>query len=176
MQRDRPYRKEINMRVLGKTYTQKVVFTKPGSRYADKHAIKIDENGHKTLNKTGERTNIYLKIQAHADECDIEKILSRAEVEGYEILDRREVISGDVTLVPKSLLEAQITLQKQENDFNKLPLEVRKKFNFSFTEYIAEAGNNLKSWAEKMGYGPEPKQEPVLSFEKPETKEEKGDE
>lgn len=54
------------------------------------------------------------------------KILARAEVEGYEILDRREVMSGDVTLVPKSLLEAQITLQKQENDFNKLPLDVRK--------------------------------------------------
>lgn len=61
------------MRVLGKNYTQKVVHTTPGSRYADKHAISIDQNGHKSLNKTGEQTNIYLKIQAHADECDIEK-------------------------------------------------------------------------------------------------------
>lgn len=140
------------MRVLGKAYASKQVFTPGGSRYADKHAVSIDEFGHKTLRKTGEQTNIYLKIQAHADECDIEKILSRAEVEGYEILDRKEVMSGDVSIMPKSLLEAQITLQKQENEFNKLPLEIRKEFNYSFTEYIAEASNNMNKWAEKMGY------------------------
>lgn len=164
------------MRVLGKAYATKVVFTNPGSRYAEKHAVSIDDNGHKSLSKTGEKTNIYLKIQAHADEVDIEKILNRCEIEGYEILDRREVVSGDVTMVPKSLLEAQITLQKQENDFNHLPLEVRKKFNFSFTEYIAEAGNNTKSWAEKMGYINPPKQEPIIKHFDTEPKEEKGDE
>lgn len=140
------------MRILGKAYKRENVFTTPGSRYADKHAVTIDDNGHKSLTKTGEKTNIYLKIQTHADECDIEKILNRCEVEGYEILDRREVMEGDVTMVPKSLLEAQITLQNQENEFNKLPLEIRKKFNFNFSEYIAEAGKDIKTWAEKMGF------------------------
>lgn len=164
------------MRVLGKAYKPTRVFTIPGSRYADKHAISIDDNGHKTLRKTGEKTNIYLKIQAHADECDIEKILNRAEIEGYEILDRKEVMSGDVTMVPKSLMEAQITLQEQENAFNKLPLEVRKKFNFSFTEYIAQASNNFTQWADKMGYLPNhEEQTPEIPGSSPKP-EEKGEE
>ena len=49
------------------------------------------------------------------------------------------------------LVEAQILLQEQENVFNQLPLETRKQFGFSFTQYIAEAGNDIKSWAGKMG-------------------------
>lgn len=127
-------------------------YCKSGSRYADKHAVRIDDKGHKTLVKTGEKTDIYAKIQSHKDECDIELILQRAEVEGYEILDKRQVISGDVTAVPKSLMEAQMMLQNMENDFNKLPIDVRRQFNFSFNEYVAEAGNDLNSWSKKMGY------------------------
>lgn len=131
---------------------RKRFYCNAGSRYADKHAIRINEQGHKTLVKTGEKTDIYAKIVSHKDECDIESLLARAEVEGYEILERKEASYGDVTAIPKSLLEAQIMLQDQENEFNHLPLEVRKQFNFSFSEYIAEAGNNIESWANKMGF------------------------
>lgn len=124
-------------------------YCNPGSRLADVHAIRIDDLGHKTLVKTGEQTDIYAKIQSHVDECDIEALLARSEVEGYEILDRKEAMYGDVTVAPKSLLEAQIMLQDRENEFNQLPLEIRKEFNFSFSEYIAEAGNNVENWAKK---------------------------
>ena len=48
-------------------------------------------------------------------------------------------------------MEAQILLQEQENKFNQLPLETRKQFGFSFTQYIAEAGKDINSWASKMG-------------------------
>lgn len=122
-----------------------------GSRFADKHAVRIDDNGHKTLVKTGEKTNIYEKIQSHVEECDIKKIWERAQVEGYEILNKREAISGDVTMVPTSMLEAAQQLQDMENDFNALPIDIRRQFNFSFTEYIAEAGNDINSWGNKMG-------------------------
>lgn len=131
-----------------------------GSRYADKHAVRIDDNGHKTLVKTGEKTDIYEKIQSHVDECDIQKIWERAQTEGYEILNKREAISGDVTLVPGSMLEAAQKLQDMENDFNQLPIDIRRSFNFSFTEYIAEAGKDVQSWGKKMGYIKEPVIEP----------------
>ena len=126
-------------------------YCKSGSQLAEKHAIRIDDNGHKRLVKTGEFTNIYEKIQSHADEVDIEKLWERCQMEGYEILNKREAISGDVTMIPNSLLEASIMLQDRENEFNQLPLDIRKQFNFSFNEYIAEASNDLKSWASKMG-------------------------
>lgn len=156
---------------MAKTAEQKRFFCNAGSRLAVKHAIRIDDNGHKTLVNTGEKTNIYEKIQSHKDEVNIEKLWERCQVEGYEILNRREAMSGDVTMVPTSMLEAAQMLQDRENDFNQLPLDIRKQFNFSFTEYIAEAGKNFKSWSEKMGLIKEPSPEP-----KPEAPKEGGDE
>lgn len=126
-------------------------FSNPGSKLAENHAIRIDDNGHKTLAKTGEKTDIYEKIKSHDLEVDIFEILRRCDAEGYQILDAAKVIEGDVTVVPKSMMEAQMILQEQENTFNQLPLDIRKQFNFSFTQYIAEAGNDIKSWGNKMG-------------------------
>lgn len=126
-------------------------YCNPGSRLAPKHAVRIDDNGHKSLVRTGEFTNIYEKIQSHVEECDIKLIWERAQTEGYEILNKREAISGDVTMCPTSMLDAAQRLQDMENDFNQLPLDVRRSFNFSFTEYIAEAGKDAASWATKMG-------------------------
>lgn len=145
-------------------------YCKSGSRLAAKHAVRIDDNGHKTIVATGEYTNIYEKIQSHKDECDIAKILERCDVEGYEILNKREAISGDVTMLPTSMLDAAQKLQDMENDFNSLPLDVRRKFNFSFTEYIAESGKDINSWATKMGIlkeaiAEQPKVEPKAANE-----------
>lgn len=141
-----------------------------GSRLAPKHAVRIDDNGHKILVRTGEFTNIYEKIQSHVEECDIKLIWERAQTEGYEILNKREAISGDVTMCPTSMLDAAQRLQDMENDFNQLPLDVRRSFNFSFTEYIAEAGKDVSSWATKMGIvkkeAPAKEPEPEVSVEK----------
>ena len=141
---------------MSKEVATKRFFSNAGSQWADNHAIRIDDNGHKTLAKTGEKTNIYEKIKSHDMEVDIFEILKRCDAEGYQILDAAKVIEGDVTAVPKSMMEAQILLQEQENTFNHLPLDVRKQFNFSFTEYIAEAGKDLKAWSTKMGFEEKP--------------------
>lgn len=146
-------------------------YSNPGSQLAPVHAIRIDDNGHKTLVDTGEKTDIYAKIVSHMDEVDLEMLLARCDAEGYEILNKRDAISGDVTLQPKSLLEAAQILQDQENTFNHLPLEVRKEFNYNFNEYIAEASKDIKSWASKMGYT-----EPTTKIEEPPTNEPKGGE
>lgn len=136
---------------MSKEAVAKRFFSNPGSKWAENHAIRIDDNGHKTLAKTGEKTDIYEKIKSHDMEVDIFEILRRCDAEGYQILDAAKVIEGDVTVVPKSMMEAQMILQEQENTFNQLPLDIRKQFNFSFTQYIAEAGNDIKSWGNKMG-------------------------
>ena len=137
-------------------------YSNPGSQLAPVHEIRIDDKGHKTLIDTGEKTDIYAKIKSHNDEVDIVALLRRCDVEGYQILDQREAMSGDVTMVPKSFMEAQQMLQDMENKFNKLPLETRKEFNFSFTEYIAEAGNDFNSWSKKMGLIKEEPIKPVV--------------
>ena len=124
----------------------------PGSRLATIHKVRIDDNGHKTLMATGEKKNAYAIIQKHADEVDIYEIMRRCEIEGYQILDAKQVYEGDVTMTPKTMMEAMQKLQDAENNFNKLPLEVREKFNYSFTEYIAQADKDLEKWSKNMGF------------------------
>lgn len=141
------------MRVFTKSIqANKIKFTNPGSRLATVHRIRIDDNGHKTLMATGEKKNAYAIIQKHADEVDIYEIMRRCEIEGYEILDAKQVYEGDVTITPKTMMEAMQKLQDAENNFAKLPLEIRQKFNFSFTEYIAQADKDLEGWAKNMGF------------------------
>lgn len=131
-------------------------YSNPGSRIAELHAIRIDDLGHKTLVKTGEITDIYVKIQSHVDDVDITALWQRAQMEGYQVLDRREVTQGDLTIVPNSLMEAAQILQDQENKFNQLPIDIRREFNFDFNQYIAESGRNIESWSKKMGLFKEP--------------------
>lgn len=144
-------------------------YSNPGSRMAELHAIRIDDLGHKTLVKTGELTDIYVKIQSHVEDVDITALWQRAQMEGYQVLDRREVTQGDLTIIPNSLMEAAQILQDQENKFNQLPIDIRREFNFDFNQYIAESGRNIDSWSKKMGLYKE--QEPI-----PEPTPEKGGE
>ena len=145
------------MRVFTKAIqANKIKCTNPGSRLATVHRIRIDDNGHKTLMATGEKKNAYAIIQKHADEVGIYEIMRRCEIEGYEILDAKQVYEGDVTMTPKTMMEAMQKLQDAENNFAKLPLEVRQKFNFSFTEYIAQADKDLEKWSRNMGFVSDP--------------------
>ena len=141
-----------------------------GSMYADNHAVRIDDHGHKTLVKDGTKTNTYEVIQSYADECDIEQIIKRAQaLEDPEILNRAQGIYGDITSTPKSLLEAAQMLQDAENEFNELPIDIRRNFNFNFNEYIAAASNDKEDdFMRKMSIQqPEPEPE---STPAPETK------
>lgn len=141
------------MRVFTKDIQKREIKTcNPGSRYAIVHKVRIDDNGHKILMATGEKKNAYAIIQKHADEVDIYEIMRRCEIEGYQILDAKQVYEGDVTMTPKTMMEAMQKLQDAENNFNKLPIEVREKFNYSFTEYIAQADKDLEKWSRNMGF------------------------
>lgn len=141
------------MRVFTKDIQKREIKScNPGSRYVTVHKVRIDDNGHKTLMATGEKKNAYAIIQKHADEVDIYEIMRRCEIEGYQILDAKQVYEGDVTMTPKTMMEAMQKLQDAENNFNKLPLEVREKFNYSFTEYIAQADKDLEKWSQNMGF------------------------
>ena len=77
---------------------------------------------------------------------------------------------ADITDMPKSYIEAHNKIQKMEQNFNELPLEIRNKFDNSFTKYLAEAGS--ESWMKNLGLVKEPTktEEPT-----PETKEEKAE-
>lgn len=123
-------------------------YTCPTGTEVDKtYEMVITEEGQKKLKHNG-FTNRYEKVQSHAEECKIENILAKATVDP-SVLNARQGLYIDTVNMPKSLAEAQMLMQKVENEFNALPVEVRKEFNNSPEEYIAAYGN--EKWAKAVG-------------------------
>jgi len=112
-----------------------------GEKEVPTYTLKIDEKtGKEELKQTG-TTNIYELIQASKDECDVYNILKRYEAGNVEILNQRQGVYADMTKAPTSLAQAQQMLLDAEQDFYMLPVEIRKEFNNSPSEYISAISN-----------------------------------
>lgn len=118
-----------------------------GNEYDKTYTMIIDEFGHKELKCTGE-TNRYEKIQSHLDEVLIENILAKATMDP-SVLNKREGLYFDSTSMPKTLAEAQNAILALNQEFEKLPVEIKQKFDNSAEKYIAAYGS--KEWGDKMG-------------------------
>lgn len=123
--------------------------TEAGRKFKNEYEIKIDEDGHKRVHKSGE-TNLYERIQEALPDTLIINILDRAAMGDPEALARHQENYLDATDMPKTLAEAQNTIIRIQNEFEDLPAEVRKKFDFSAEKYVAEYGT--ESWLSNMGY------------------------
>ena len=56
---------------------------------------------------------------------------------------------------PASIAEAQQYIIDAKAEFEKLPKDIKAKFEFNAEMYIAELGNDPKSWLEKTGFADE---------------------
>lgn len=100
----------------------------------------IDKNGKVKVVETG-KTNIYEKIQASKDQTLVYNILERFNQGDVQALNQRQGQYGDFTNAPKTLVEAQQALIDAENYFYSLPLDVRKEFDHSLSEFLSSASN-----------------------------------
>lgn len=107
-----------------------------GEEFEQEYIEKIDENGHKYLEESGQ-TNIYDRIQASHEETKIYNIIKRYEQGDETALDRVTGMYIDSTGMPKSLMEAHQRIAEIENAFEKLPLEIRADFNHNPSEFIS---------------------------------------
>lgn len=110
---------------------------------------KVGDDGKVKVVETG-KTNIYEKIQVSKDETLVYNILDRFNAGDINALNQRKGSYGDFTNAPKTLAEAQQTLINAENYFYSLPLEVRKEFNHSVSEFLHSAGDG--KLAERHAY------------------------
>lgn len=92
-------------------------------------------DGKKRLVVTG-KENVKDFIEASKAETLISNIMKRFEQGDISVLSRTQGFYGDVTSMPSNLAEAQNTLITLENQFNSLPVEVRKNFDNSFDNYV----------------------------------------
>lgn len=111
------------------------------------------------LVKSGE-TNVYEMIQKDADECNIERILQRAAMGDLSALQQRDATYVDATTLPKNLMEAQNLQIRLQDEFYKMPIEVRRQFNNSPEQYVNEMGT--PEFMEKMA----PYNEKILAISK----------
>lgn len=122
--------------------------TEAGNRKTKTYRESISEEGVKSLVEDSE-VDSYEGIQAYKDECDIKNILARVSAGDENALHQRIGEYLDTTTMPKTLAEAQNMVIKAEQEFKKLPLNIREKFNHSPEQFIAEMGT--AAWAEKCG-------------------------
>lgn len=113
----------------------------------------------KHLVKCGE-TNVYEMIQKDAEECNIERILQRAAMGDLSALQQRDATYVDATTLPKNLMEAQNLQIRLQDEFYKMPIEVRREFNNSPEQYVNEMGT--PEFLEKMS----PYNEKILAISK----------
>lgn len=122
--------------------------TEAGHKKTKTYRESITVEGVRSLVEDGE-IDSYEAIQAYKDECDIKNIIARANAGDETALHQRIGEYLDTTIMPKTLAEAQGMVIKAEQEFKKLPLEIREKFNHSPEQFIAELGT--AEWAEKCG-------------------------
>lgn len=122
--------------------------TETGHKKTKTYRESISVEGVRSLVEESE-INSYEAIQAYKDECNIKNIIARANAGDETALHQRIGEYLDATIMPKTLAEAQNMVLKAEQEFKKLPLEIREKFNHSPEQFIAELGT--AAWAEKCG-------------------------
>lgn len=125
-----------------------------GAKTETRHRASIDLNGRRQLIRDKE-VAIYDLIQSHREECEIENIIRRAVEGDYNALNAVNGVFEDITNCPSSIAEAQQYIINAKNEFEKLPKEIKAKFEYNPEVYIAELNNNPESWLEKTGFADE---------------------
>lgn len=136
---------------MQKIYTQlerpKTIPAHAGDEWLTEYQETISKDGHKTLEPIGKK-NIYDMIQSELESTKIENILHAVAMGDLSALQQREAMYIDATEYPKTLMEMQNIIIKAKDEFNNMPLEVRKLFNNSAEQYVGEMGT--KEFFEKM--------------------------
>lgn len=138
------------------------IITNSGNRFAPVFSLASKEAGVLDLEITGEK-DTYAEIQSHADSVDIKSILLRYEMGDETVLNKRSGQYIDITDMPTNFADIMKTVITAENQFNELPLDIRKEYNFSVAEYVADIGS--EKWMKLLGITnestPEPTPEPI---------------
>lgn len=118
-----------------------------GDIYAPVYQIELDANGSKIVVEAGQ-TNLYDKIQSHLEQSKVENVVRRLSVGDTSML-RPEGVYADVTDLPNDLAGMQNLILRIKSEFDQLPLDVRKAYDFSAEKYVADYGSD--EWRKVMG-------------------------
>ena len=110
-------------------FSERVRMHQPvGSKIITEHRLVMDKDGIDRLVKDN-KINIYEKIQASAEQSDVNNIVRRAKAGDPTALNQVKGEYMNVLGAPKNLREAQQFVINAERQFNSLPLEIKKSFD-----------------------------------------------
>lgn len=99
--------------------------------------------------KEVDRVDIKKEINSHVPYTDMRYIISRLLAGDDSVLSSKEPMYGDFTQFPRSYAEMLELVQRGEDAFNALPLDVRMKFDNDRFKWFASIGSD--SWFDAMG-------------------------
>lgn len=129
-------------------HTTEDYVTPSGTKEVVEHREEIDKNGKRHLIKD-RVIPWYDKIQASAESCEIQTILRRASEGDFNALNAVQGNYIDITGAPASLAEAQQFVIRAKQEFEKLPKDIKAKFDNNAEIYVAQYGTD--SWTDAMG-------------------------
>lgn len=121
--------------------------TPAGDEYLEVFQEEITKEGKKELVCIG-KTNIYDKIQEGKEDTEIANILKHLALGDLSVLRQQQPQYIDSTTLPKNLMEANNIVLKAKQEFEKMPKEVKEKFDFDCELYVNTMGT--KEWLDKM--------------------------
>lgn len=120
----------------------------PGLPYIEEYEYKFDKEGHKNLVPKGTKIDVYSKIQADKDSCDINKLMERFALGDSEALNVNKGYWIDATKLPTNLAEVFERGLEAEQYFEGLPTDLKEMFDNSHSVFFTEMGS--KSFDEKV--------------------------
>lgn len=105
------------------------------------YKMRLNKKGEQVLEKISEYS-LYDEIQSHFEETEIHSLIDRYKLTGDPaLLNRMHGQFGDFTELPTSLAEVYKFVSDANNFFEQLPVDIRREYNFSATEFLADAGS-----------------------------------
>lgn len=133
-----------------KPFERLVTYSEPGDPFHVEYQGYYDKEGNLQLKEVG-KTDIYTEIQSHKDSTDINVLLAKYRNGDENALNRVQGYYSDITDIP-DIHSLYNLFKTAEQDFQRLPVEVRQAFDNSFEKYIFTAGSD--EWFKKTGLYP----------------------
>lgn len=124
----------------------KEYISESGSPYLDQYEFDFDEKkgevNRTSLHKNDKPINVYERIQADFESCDINAIMRRFALGDTSALDVKTGVYADVTKMPKTMAELFDRINDCQKLFDELDPDVKQLFNNSYEEFWYEYGSD----------------------------------
>lgn len=125
-----------------------VFSSNPGSPIHQLYAPHVCDDGSIELVPAGAENTDEI-IQSYAESTDIRALIARVNSGDLEALNVHKGMFGDFTQMPKTYAELLQNQMDAKRAFDRLPVDVKKKFDNDVNKFLSSAGT--QEWSDALG-------------------------